>query len=288
METTGLPAATASISTPEVTWSRESYGSSTTSACRTTWCSSAVVEVARRRTRPGQPTPRSATRCSSCAGTASPSARDLRVGLAERPGSAAAGAGRAGRAMASIAHSMPLPGPSSPQVSTVGRASARRRDSSSRAWTAVGRESGPREGRRGHPSGRRRTGRGAVPRGLRSSSPTASARGDHRRASARWCGVGVVRTVCRTDDDRDVSTRTTVEDVLAVGAAEDAVLVLDDRDVEVVEGGRGGRRRLGVRSGPTRGPAENRPVLGSSWASATATISTTSRRAAQGRASTRR
>ena len=69
--------------------------------------------------------------------------------------------------------------------------------------------------------------------------------GDDAREDSCWWGVGSVSTVCRTETTGTRTVGEDVEHVGAVAAAEDAVLVLDDRDVEVVEraaAARGARR----------------------------------------------
>ena len=114
----GLPAAMASTSTPEVIWSRESYGSRTRRPGGSAG-SGRLVEVRARIATDGC-TPTTRARWASLSG------RSRHAGATRGcvwPATMYAGSGCSyrRRCRPSMAHSMPLPGPSSPQVRMRGR-----------------------------------------------------------------------------------------------------------------------------------------------------------------------
>ena len=130
---------------------------------------------------------------------------------------------------------MPLPSPSSPQVSTVG-AVARRRDGVVRARGCPGRRAAMTV-----------TDAGSTPQPAMSRWRPASVmvtvdgrRGDHRASTSCWWGVGSASTVCRTVITGTRTRASTSRTSAPSATTEDPVLVLDQGDVAGVE-----RRRRG-------------------------------------------
>ena len=148
-------------------------------------------------------------------------------------------------AIASMPHSMPLPGPMRPQVRTVGAGSSSRLSPGARLGDVGGavRDQPDLVWSMAIAGGR------AGPCGLVMVTTTSASRARARRGPPSGARVGVRQHGVEHDDDRaGVAVRT--QDLVAVPAAEDAVLVLDDDDVEAVEPG---GRRLSP-DPPARGP----------------------------------
>ena len=262
--TTGRPEATASTRTPEVTWSSESYGSTTRSAApinrvsagRSRYESSNDTSIGRA----GPPAP------PHRASPGTPRRPLRRTFGCVAPATRYDGRGRTSpsSAIASMAHSMPLPGPRSPHVN-------RRRPSPGarphgRIGVRVGRwrRRAVRDHRHASP-GRRRSPRSVAGVATSVITTTASAASQMPSSTRRWWAVGWRTTVWATTIDGTTSGVEDVEHVGAVDAAVDAVLVLHDGDVDAV---RARRPRRAIRRGrPAPGDAT---TSGSSTSSARA------------------
>ena len=140
--------------------------------------------------------------------------------------------------MASITRSMPLPGPRRPQVSRSGRCDPATADGCGRDRGAVG--------DRGHLR------RVDVEPGAQPSPRAASDMTTRRSAIAATCDEDRSLVRCRIAEDgvgdhdgRNPEGSEDIEDLVAVGAAVQAVLVLHDGDVALVQQVGGGRHRRG-------------------------------------------
>ena len=259
--TTGRPAATASTSTPEVTWSSrvvrqdDEVGGADQPGQRRRGRGTS------RRTTPTGAAPVRQPRRISMSRYASPScAQHLRVGGA---GDQVRGRGRtsASSAIASIAHSMPLPGPSSPHVS-------------SRSRSPGGRSAGV--GVVASAASSRRAGSPTTLAGVDVEVLDEAARGRARssrrprrrrrrpaRAPTAGAAVGSADAPCgRRRSTAPTSASRTSSTSSPSRAAVDAVLVLHDGDVDAVERVDRGERSAGAADAQRRDDERILDVVG--------------------------
>ena len=159
-------------------------------------------------------------------------------------------------AIAAMPCSRPLPGPTNPQLSTSGLVMAALLAGAGLGPGAVRDHDDP------LPIGDR-----VVAEPERAASvwvTVTSASSMTCSSTARWCAVGSASTVWSTAMLGVVVVRTKVEHLVAVGSPVDPVLVLEDDDVDILDGVAHLLERRGVAGDPVdRG---SRRITGRSWA----------------------